>query len=62
MRRKRKVVNWMKEGSVYPMYPEYPEYISLINRGYIYIYIYIIVVERVIPFVYFLLHSWNEQK
>lgn len=40
MRRKRKVVNWMKEGSVYPMYPEYPEYISLINRGYIYIYIY----------------------
>lgn len=22
----KKGVNWMKEGSVYPMYPEYPEY------------------------------------
>lgn len=49
--RRKKVVNWMKEEYVYPMYPEYPEYISLINRGYI------IVVEHVIPFVYFLLHS-----
>lgn len=40
MRRKRKVVNWMKEGSVYPMYPEYPE-LYIVDQSRIYIYIYI---------------------
>lgn len=39
MRRKRKVVNWMKEGSVYPMYPEYPE-LYIVDQSRIYIYIY----------------------